>query len=281
MNLSIMGMYEYDDSVFDNLVLPTYVDESDITYTIDREVLINNIMLQCAELEVLYPQIETMKLAIGVWSNANKIKWQKLLATEHFEYNPIWNVDADIKDTESITGSNNRSLTGTDQRDINKTGSGSDNETVNLTDSETVNLSDNRTINTADNETVNLTDTKSVQGFNSSAWAEAEKNEKTGTDNIAHTGTDNVTHTGTDSVTHTGTDNHTFTNTEKVDDDLTRSETETGSNTTARTYTQRRTGNIGVTATQDLIEKERQIADFSIIDYITDSFKNNFCLMIY
>ena len=46
-------------------------------------------------------------------------------------------------------------------------------------------------------------------------------------------------------------------------------------------YTERRTGNIGVTATQDLIKKEREIANFSIIDYITESFKERFCLLVY
>lgn len=46
-------------------------------------------------------------------------------------------------------------------------------------------------------------------------------------------------------------------------------------------FTERRTGNIGVTATQDLLKKEREIADFSIINYITQSFKERFCLMVY
>lgn len=43
----------------------------------------------------------------------------------------------------------------------------------------------------------------------------------------------------------------------------------------------RRTGNIGVTMTQDMIQKERDIALFSWYDYIITDFKREFCIMIY
>ena len=43
----------------------------------------------------------------------------------------------------------------------------------------------------------------------------------------------------------------------------------------------RRTGNIGVTMTQDMIQKERDIALFSWYDYIITDFKKQFCIMIY
>ena len=40
-------------------------------------------------------------------------------------------------------------------------------------------------------------------------------------------------------------------------------------------------GNIGVTTTQQMIEEERRIVQFNIIDYIIESFKRCFCLLIY
>lgn len=40
-------------------------------------------------------------------------------------------------------------------------------------------------------------------------------------------------------------------------------------------------GNIGVTTTQSMIEQEREIAKFNIYDYIINSFKNRFCLLVY
>lgn len=220
MLLSIMGLYEYDNNIFQDLQVPE---------GLNREAVINEILLQCAELEVVYTNIDIMKLAITTWSIANQYTWEKLYDTMVVDYNPIWNVDANVTDT----------LAGSENRDISRSGSGSNNRTVNL----------------ADNETVNITDTEAVKGFNSDTWADSRKNTKAGTDNIAHTGTDNIS----------------LSDSESVDDDLTRSETRT----------QRRTGNIGVTTTQQMLEQERAIAEFNMISYIAQSFKQRFCLLIY
>ena len=234
--MSIMGMYEYDPTVFDNFKVPEGVN---------RDNVINNILLNCAELELIYTRPDIMKLGITVWSDGNQLTWKKLYKTMTVEYNPIWNVDADIEESREggrVIGRN-------------KSGSGNDNRTIDL--------HDNETINTHDNETVNLTDTESVQGFNSSSWAEAKKNVRAGTDNIAHSGTDNIAHTGTDKLAHNMMEN------ESVDE------------TSGETLKTRRTGNIGVTTTQQMLEQERAIAEFNITEYITKSFKQRFCIMIY
>ena len=230
--LSIMGMYDFDDTLFDGLNVPSGIDKQDI---------IDEILMQCAELEVLYPAPSIMKRAIEIWSNSNQIKWNKLYETMIIEYNPIWNVDANVTDTEKISGSNDRT--------INRTNTGTDAETRNLTDA----------------ETVNLTDTKSVKGFNETGWADAEKNVKSGTDTFNHTGTDTMTHTGTD----------------KIDRNETENVTDGNINASEREYTQRRTGNIGVTTTQQMLEAERQIADFNLIEVIVNSFKYRFCILVY
>lgn len=177
MWLSIQGIYEFDPSVFEGFEAPTYTDPDNVIHTLNRDDVINNILLQCAELEVVYPSPQMMKFAIGVWSASNQDAWNRLYASQLVKYNPIWNVDADIT--------------------ISRVGS-----------------SEN---------------TDKVSGYNSESWSNSEKNE----------------------------------------------------NGYGETITENRTGNIGVTATQDLIKKEREIADFSIIEYITQSFKERFCLLIY
>lgn len=196
MWLSILGMYEYDNSIFDDLNVPD---------GINKENVINNILLNCAELEIVYSQLDTMKLGIKIWSDSNQITWQKLFDTMIVEYNPIWNVDANIREERIRDGSLNRQVS-TDENFSN-------------------------------------TDTKSVKGFNETGWADSERNIRNGTD--ATQANENVT----------DEDNEVFTS--------------------------RRTGNIGVTATQDLIQKERDIAVFNMIEFITESFKKRFCLMIY
>lgn len=55
----------------------------------------------------------------------------------------------------------------------------------------------------------------------------------------------------------------------------------TPSTTWGDTSTETRKGNIGVTATQDLIQKQREVVQFNIYDFIAESFKKEFCLMVY
>lgn len=200
MLLSIMGLYEYDNNMFQGLQVPE---------GLNREAVINEILLQCAELEVIYPDINIMKLAITTWSLANQYTWEKLYDTMVVEYNPIWNVDAEVHQTDRLAGS------------------------------------DMRTIGRNESITPNLTDTRSVKGFNSDTWAETEKTVQTGNSQDYENVTDNAT------------DDHT------------------------RTYSETRTGNIGVTTTQHMLEEERQLAEFNMINYIAQSFKQRFCLLIY
>lgn len=172
MLLSIMGLYEYDNTLFQGLQVPEGVDQ---------EAVINEILLQCAELEIVYPNIDIMKLAITTWSIANQYTWQKLYDTMVVEYNPIWNVDANVTIDRNTSGSGNA--------------------------------------------------TDAVKGFNSNTWAESDKTDTTS----------------------------------EAEEDV---------------Y-ERRTGNIGVTTTQQMLEQERKIAEFNMVSYIAQSFKQRFCLLIY
>ena len=40
-------------------------------------------------------------------------------------------------------------------------------------------------------------------------------------------------------------------------------------------------GNIGVTTTQQMIEAQREIVDFNVINFIVRSFINRFCIEVY
>ena len=209
MWLSIQGISEYDPTVFDGFDSPSYTDPNNNVHVLNKNDVINSICLECAELELLYPSVEMMKFAIGVWSASNYDSFCKMYASQLIKYNPIWNVDAEIEHTNRVAGSDNRSV-----------------QKYNTT-------------------TPNTTNEHSVQGFNSDTWSQTEKDVLTGT----------VQDNG--SITDNNTDDHT------------------------ETFHERRTGNIGVTASQDLIKKEREIADFSTIEFITKSFKERFCLLVY
>lgn len=104
--LSIMGLYNYDNTLFDNLAVPEGVD---------RETVIDNILLETAELEVVYSNFDFLKAIIGRWSKTMEYRWNTLFKTTTLEYNPIWNKDGVITETETVgretTGSGNNDTT--------------------------------------------------------------------------------------------------------------------------------------------------------------------------
>lgn len=46
-------------------------------------------------------------------------------------------------------------------------------------------------------------------------------------------------------------------------------------------YTRIEQGNIGVTTTQQMLKEQREVVEFNIYHYITESFKERFCVMVY
>jgi hypothetical protein len=270
--LSILALYNYDNTIFDNLLLPQGVEKDDV---------LNNLLMELGELEVIYANPEMMKAAIGFWSKKEVPIWTKLLETTKFEYNPIWNFDrteevAD-KETRNLTGTNNetRDLAGTDNETRNLTGT--DNETRNLAGTK---AHDSTTTGTTTNNGTDITK-EYVVGFNEATPTLSKQAEQTlGTGNTVG-GTidsDEVTSdTGTvdRALTDTGTVNKALTDTGTVD----RATTDTG--TVDNTHNARMYGNIGVTTTQQMIEQERGVVKFNIVDYIIDSFKGRFCILIY
>ena len=103
--LSVMGLYNYDNSIFDDMELPT-------TDHLDKDTLIQNILVECSELEILYADPTFFKKILEIWSKARVHVWQKLADTMDYEYNPIWNKD--VKDTEYIKRTKDESTTYSD-----------------------------------------------------------------------------------------------------------------------------------------------------------------------
>ena len=92
--LSILTLYNYDPTIFAGLSLPE---------NLDKATLISTIVLQNAELSLVYSEPETMKAMIKMWSDTSQSAWSKLAATLDLEYNPIWNKDGTVTETEKIS----------------------------------------------------------------------------------------------------------------------------------------------------------------------------------
>ena len=91
--LSIFGLWTYDNTVLDGLTanLPSFEDADEVVHTLDGSVLVDNILLECCELEILYPNPDFCKMAITAWALKQKDVWQELYETLFYDYDPIEN----------------------------------------------------------------------------------------------------------------------------------------------------------------------------------------------
>lgn len=234
--VDLIAMYNYDNTLLDLMQIPD---------DIDRATLVDNLLMESAEQELLYSNLGFLKQAIGSWSAKQLPIWNHLLETTKYDYNPIWNKDGTVTETET------RDLKGS--------------EKVKDETDRVDNLTDKNTRDFKDKETRDLKNDSlnSVYGFNSSDAAPANQDE------VKDTGTDTIEHTGIDTMDHTGR--------QDIDRNLERDTTDTGTVKHERIEQ----GNIGITSTQDLISQERQIALFNIMDVIIKDFIKRFCLAVY
>lgn len=88
--LSILGLYRWNKSIFQDMALPAEVDPEVVTW---------QILEDCGELEILYSDPDYMQQSIKRWSEAMLPNWQKIVDALTAEYNPVWNKDGTIRET--------------------------------------------------------------------------------------------------------------------------------------------------------------------------------------
>ena len=108
--ITLIGFHNWlaaeNDTLFANLTLPE---------GIDKEVLINNILLRGGEFEVLFSDPYTMKEAIGVWSSKWGWTFSKWIKAINMEYNPLENYDRMETWDESEKGNNKGTTANTNE----------------------------------------------------------------------------------------------------------------------------------------------------------------------
>ena len=122
--LSILGLYNYDNTIFDLLTLPE---------GLDKTILVKSICAELADMELLYPNPEVMKDLIGVWSAGCQYEWAKLLESMNFEYNPIDNYDRTETRTLTSQGSGSGTDGGSDSLSTSKQHTGQEQDTGKVT----------------------------------------------------------------------------------------------------------------------------------------------------
>ncbi len=248
--MSVLGLYQYDNSLFNLFSFPD---------GIDRDVLFNTILDETAELEVVYPSPGVLKTLIGVWSAKQLPVWKKLYETMLFDYNPIENYDRIEEGT--TDGARSQVHSGQDTSTGKDTYGGADTHTMERAHTGTDNMSG--------------TDEKGhfVAGFDAPSGSEPDGLFKQSRDN------DSMNSEAEYLRNENVTEETAYGQTINRDNVMTHGETVT--DTEQGTHRLRAHGNIGVTTTQQMIEQEREIVQFNIIDKIVSDFKAKFCILVY
>lgn len=125
--LSILGLYNYDNLIFEDMVLPGAVTDETTgvtTEAVDKPTLVDLLLMQLAELEVVYPDPDFMRQAIARWSRSRITEWEKLNLTIYLKWNPIHNYDRTEEWTDGEQGS------GENQSSDTVTGNGTNTQSV-------------------------------------------------------------------------------------------------------------------------------------------------------
>lgn len=246
--LSIMGLYNYDNSVLDGLIqnLPTAakIPADDIHVAgqdLNTDALVTELLAQSGELEFIYPNPDAARKIITAWALINADRWQRLYNTMWFSYNPIWNKDG----TTTRTEIESHDLTITDKGTNDNKGKGTEKRDLKLSET----------------PSTTTTETQKIAGYNSNDFANSEQR------TIENAGTTDTLNTGT--VVN------------RIEGSSINSNTKTDKGDITRTYSSRETGNIGVTETQTMIQDERAVVNFNMSQIIINDFISRFCILVY
>lgn len=251
--ITLIGFYNYykavDKDLFANLALPV---------GIDKDVVVNNILLRGGEFEVLFSNPEFLENMMSVWSNKYNHTFERWYLALTEDYNPLHNYDRHEEysdnriDGETVNRNNNRNT----NRTMSNNENGSRGENVTALD---------HSISSGTGETTN-----SVSAYDSSNYSPHDKSNSESTGNNVSTATTNVT----------GTDNRNSTTSDLMQDinnDNSNRLLNSKIEHTAHLY-----GNIGLTTSQMMASDEIKLRkDFNIYNLIADLFISEFCIYTY
>jgi len=80
----IRAIVDYDNTVFDNMVLPENIELADV---------VDHILFKYGDTPLFAPDPEVIKFYIGKWSARRLPLWERYMEVSNAEYNPIENYD--------------------------------------------------------------------------------------------------------------------------------------------------------------------------------------------
>lgn len=237
--ITLMGLNNYDGHLFDSLKVPS---------GINKETLVNNILIKSGDYEVLYPDITFCKQAIAVWSS----KWQRTMerwvAAIESDWNPIENYDRyeewsdDGKNSNTIKGNTTTSTLETSTGENHSSGSGTDSNT----------------------SSGSGTNTATRSAYDSSVYEP---------DNKAESSTTGTSSTTTSNSNEGSSSNETIGSVDSAEES-------TNNGTTSSKHTGHVHGNIGVTTSSAMYLEYQEAMKWNVYEQITDLFLTEFVIPI-
>lgn len=232
--ITLIGMFNYDATLFDNLRVPA---------GINKDILIDSILMRGGEFETLYASPIFIKRAIGSWSNKWYNTFLKWLEAVTVEFSPIENYDR-YEDYTDISSSHIE-------------------EKVDSTDTKTYDSSNTVTDTTTSTRSGGNTTTNTRSSFDSGEYQPHDKSEIVYNDETVENGGNVITsNTGDDKIHTNGTTR--------------------GDTNGTLTHTAHLHGNIGVTESTAMAQNYINFyGDNNIYEIITDIFLKDFVIAVY
>ena len=317
---TLMGMYNYDNTIFNEMLLPT---------GIDADLFKQSLLIEKGEFEVLFPNPDFMKNAIKVWSAKWFRTFSEWLKGTQAEWNPIYNYDryeegwddnkknyssvnqADYSDKRTANLEHNHILNTKDERTADledkRTADLEEKRVANLKDESSSGKKDESTFNNADltSQTTPSTTEHKVAAYDSADYVESSRdivnngdskvqhvgtvtNESDGTETTSHTGSDTTATTGSDTMKHSGTDTTAHTGNEINNETGTDETTHkgklsdiTGKEQNTNQHTAHLYGNIGVTTSAAMLAEFYNVAKWNLYEHMADVFGSELLIQVY
>lgn len=288
---SLDSIYNFDNTIFDNMVIPEGMTKS---------VVVDNILFEAAELSLTYGDPDFLKKQIAVWSAGRIYSWDiiyKSINLEHdplttfkYTYKKLTDMDENKGHVNDITGTE----TGYDSRTINtdETVDTSSQRDFDKTITEDITTDQNTSSNRTDNRDISTdeTDTLSKAAYDNANLATAEqtvKDSDTSDDLVSNTTGELDEHKDDDSVitedeyaSEAVVRNNDVVN--AYQRDLGSSQHDVGSEATDRdTEETYETEGYKNKTPSEMIFEELKLADVNLVDIITNEFISKFCIGVY
>lgn len=286
--IGILAVYSRNEHLFDEFVIPE---------GLDKDILIDNLCLELAEMSLIYSEPNTLQKMIGIWSKRRNYIWTELYKTLLYKYDPIANYNRieERVDRNDHIGSHGRTTNFNENFNEDRTENSKDvfkgGVKENWTDGGGGEQHDTQHVDKKtdlEEKTGSQTD-HLAYGFNTTVPAKSYTDITTSSINSTQTEVQNGKNDTNNTWNNNGNSGQDTNNTDTIDTtgntvykrDNSELEKFREDSTDVFRYKMLARGNIGVTTTQAMIREQREVVQMDLFDIIIKEFKGQFCLMLW